>query len=109
MRHGVEAVKAGLDIAAPFQNVRARSLKQGLAAVELTWSDVKILDRGIIDTQLRHYSSRIPKEADSNIPFCQNRKILVRDVATKAIVLLKNNEVKLTAYSRSVQKRQKSR
>ncbi|OAL46513.1 hypothetical protein IQ07DRAFT_153654 [Pyrenochaeta sp. DS3sAY3a] len=93
MRDGVKSIKAGLDIEAPFQNRRAQCLKEALAKGDLLNSDITVICRRILATQLRHYASRQTLEPQKDVIFCHEHRQLSREVAAKAIVLLKNEEL----------------
>jgi beta-glucosidase-like glycosyl hydrolase len=93
LHDGVKSIKAGLEIEAPFQNLRARYVRQVLRSGELSWSDIFVLARRIIKTQLRHYASRVASEPSRHVVFCQQHRDLAQEVATKAIVLLKNDQI----------------
>jgi beta-glucosidase-like glycosyl hydrolase len=93
LRDGIKSIKAGLDIEAPFQNLRARSVQGALTSKQLSWAEISTICRRILSTQLRHYASRSIQEPTADIVFNPDHRNLAREVANKAIVLLKNNDI----------------
>ncbi|KAJ4172971.1 hypothetical protein NW754_003177 [Fusarium falciforme] len=94
VRDGVKSVKAGLDIEAPFQNRRLGSLETALNSGELSWSEVEIIAARVIRNQLRFYALRQTEEPTDDVVFSKQHRDLAREVATRSIVLLKNDKVK---------------
>ncbi|CAH0025580.1 unnamed protein product [Clonostachys rhizophaga] len=92
LRDGVKSVKADLDIEAPFQNRRQASLQLALDSGEIKWSDIDRIAARIIRTQLRFFASRQTPEPTQDIIFCKEHRDLARYVASRAIVLLKNDK-----------------
>ncbi|CRG91030.1 hypothetical protein PISL3812_08078 [Talaromyces islandicus] len=88
VRDGLESIQAGLDIEAPFQNRRAALTPDELSGAQIDQAALRILS-----TQLRYYATRAPEEPTADMVFSQASRQLAREVATKSIVLLKNNEV----------------
>ncbi|CAH0025937.1 unnamed protein product [Clonostachys rhizophaga] len=105
LRDGVKSVKADLDIECPFQNRRAISLRPALESGEISWSDIDRIASRIIRTQLMFYANRQPIEPESEVVFGREHRELARTVASRAIVLLKNelvNEEPLLPLSQSI-------
>ncbi|KAL2201981.1 glycoside hydrolase [Sarocladium strictum] len=96
LRDAALSVKNGLDIEAPFANLRHRHLPDALKSGSLSHADVdraclNIL-RGQIESALRIES--VPPNRD--IVFSQAHRDLATDAAVKSMVLLKNNSVEDT-------------
>ncbi|KAL3476622.1 glycoside hydrolase superfamily [Aspergillus californicus] len=93
VRDGVKSIKAGLDIEAPFQNRRAASIRPALESGELSWPEISQIAHRILSTQLVHYATRNKAEPTVDIIFNEKSRELAREVASKSMVLLKNNPV----------------
>lgn len=94
MRDAVKSVQAGLDIEAPFQNRRAQVLRKVIRDGELAVSDITLLCRRILDSQLRHYATRLAVEPQADAIFCHAHRKLAHQVAVRSIVLLKNEAIR---------------
>lgn len=94
LRDGVKSVNADLDIEAPFQNRRAASLRPALEAGRLCWSAIERIGARILRNQLILYASRDEAEpAAPDVVFSKEHRRLAHEVATRSIVLLKNELV----------------
>ena len=90
VREPVRSLSAGLDIEAPFAQQRARRLPGGLQSGAATWDHVKVAGTCVIATQLRHYASRDAIEPVRAIVASPAHRKLAREVAARAMVLLRN-------------------
>nr|POE50139.1 thermostable beta-glucosidase b [Quercus suber] len=90
IRDGPLSIKNGLDVEAPFRNLRARQVSQALENHRLTWSDIDRAGKAILQTQLRFFASCGSAEPDPTVVFSKEHRDLSREVATRSIVLLKN-------------------
>lgn len=98
LRDPNKSLKAGLDIEAPFAQQRSdqkRGLKAGLKNGEISQEHVDKAGERILATQLQYYKTR-DEEEPRNVVFSQQHQDLAREVATRSIVLLKNEAVEGT-------------
>ncbi|KAJ4156170.1 hypothetical protein NW754_007794 [Fusarium falciforme] len=93
LRDGVKSIDADLDIEAPFQNRRAASLKPALETGRLRWSAIDRIGARILRNQLKLYASRDETEPTGDVIFNEEHRHLAKEVATRSIVLLKNDNV----------------
>ncbi|KAH6985205.1 glycoside hydrolase superfamily [Ilyonectria destructans] len=93
LRDGVKSVKAGLDIEAPFQNRRLASLEKALSSGELSWPEIETVAARVIRNQLRFYATRQAEEPAGNVVFSKAHRDVAGEVATRSIVLLKNDKI----------------
>ncbi|KAF2162955.1 glycoside hydrolase family 3 protein [Zasmidium cellare ATCC 36951] len=87
---GALSVKNGVDIEAPFRNLRSRSIPQALEDGRLAWSDVDRAGKAILQTHLKFLASRNSPEPSMDVVFSLEHRRLAREVANRSIVLLKN-------------------
>lgn len=90
MRDAAKSIKAGLHIEAPFANRRAASLRTDLQEGVISQSDVDGLAGSILATQIKYYATRQSGTPSKDVIFCDEHRALAREVATRSIVLLKN-------------------
>lgn len=95
VRDGVKSVQADLDIEAPFQNRRQATLRAALisGSAAIDWSDIDRIAVRILRTQLEFYARRSAVEPPQDVVLCRQHRDLARTVASRAIVLLKNDTV----------------
>lgn len=93
VRDGVKPVKADLDIEAPFRNRRLAALRLALDSGELQWHEIDRIAGRILRNQISFYASRDTSEPTHDVVFCEKHRRLAREVASRAIVLLKNDGV----------------
>src|SRR5665647_2643017 len=67
MRDGTVALRAGLDVEAPFREQRATHLAADLAAGRARWDDVERAALRTLGTQLRHYVERDEQAPDAAV------------------------------------------
>ncbi|CAK7216877.1 hypothetical protein SBRCBS47491_002979 [Sporothrix bragantina] len=104
MRDAVKSIKAGLHIEAPFANRRAARLRTALEEGVITQAEIDGLASSILSTQIKLYATRNTDTPLSDIIFCDKHRALAREVATRSIVLLKNEvEVEPNASGQSRQ------
>lgn len=93
MRDGTAALRAGLDVEAPFAQQRVVHLADDLAAGRASWADVERAALRTLGTQLRHHAGRTLAEPGSAVMACAEHRALAREVAGRAMVLLRNEAV----------------
>jgi len=93
MRDGTVALRAGLDVEAPFREQRATHLAADLAAGRARWDDVERAALRTLGTQLRHYVERDEQAPDAAVVAGPEHRALAREVAARSMVLLRNEPV----------------
>ena len=94
VRDAVLGVKNGLDIEAPFKNDLARHLGAALRNGDISWDDVDRAGSNILTSMLRLYATRDEEHPDRDVLFSKAHRDLAEEVATRSIVLLKNEVIK---------------
>lgn len=92
-RDGPLSVKNGLDIEAPFTNMRGRSCKEALKKGTLDDSDVERAGTCILRKEIEDELRRESPQPERSVIFCDEHRKLAREAAIKSMVLLKNNKV----------------
>lgn len=87
------SLKAGLDIEAPFAQIRARDLRGDLAAGVADGADVEQAGLRILGRQLDLYSRRSAAEPSMDMVASEAHRALAREAATRGIVLVRNEVV----------------
>jgi beta-glucosidase len=93
MRDGTAALRAGLDVEAPFRQQRGAHLRAALDDGTARWADVRRAGLRILATQLRHYAERVAEEPGTDAVVSAAHTDLARDAARRAMVLLRNEPV----------------
>jgi beta-glucosidase len=93
MRDGTAALRAGLDVEAPFRQQRGAHLRAALDDGTASWADVRRAGHRILATQLRHYADRVAEEPAPEVVVSAAHTALARDAARRAMVLLRNKDV----------------
>lgn len=93
MRDGTAALRAGLDVEAPFAQQRVAHLADDLAAGRASWDDVERAGLRTLATQLRHHAGRVGPEPGPEVMASAEHRALAREVAGRAMVLLRNEPV----------------
>lgn len=93
MRDGTAALRAGLDVEAPFAQQRVTHLAADLAAGRASWADVERAALRTLATQLRHHAGRTGPEPGPEVMACAEHRALAREAAAQAMVLLRNEPV----------------
>jgi beta-glucosidase len=93
LRDAAASLNAGLDLEEPFAQQRATHLRDQLEAGETTWEMVRRSGLRLIAAQLRHYAARTAAEPGLEVMACPEHRALAREVAGRAMVLLKNASV----------------
>nr|WP_321462221.1 glycoside hydrolase family 3 C-terminal domain-containing protein [uncultured Cohaesibacter sp.] len=93
IRDAAQSLDAGMDLEAPFAQLRADQLPAALEKGEVGWDKVKASGLRLIATQLRHYASRSQTEPDKSIIASAEHRKLARKAAEKSMVLLRNEPV----------------
>jgi beta-glucosidase len=91
-RDAVASVQAGLDVEMPFRQQRARALPKALRDGRLLPAAVDAAGKRILTTQLR-YSARELGDPGSDVVAGTDHRALARRVATRSLVLLRNEVV----------------
>ncbi|MDR1824258.1 MAG: glycoside hydrolase family 3 C-terminal domain-containing protein [Bifidobacteriaceae bacterium] len=93
MRDGSKALRAGLDVEAPFRQQRGRDLPGDLASGQAQWADVERAGLRIIATQLRYFATRDAAEPPIDVVASPEHRALARLAAARSMVLLRNEPV----------------
>src|SRR3984957_10168189 len=93
LRDAAKSLKAGLDVEEPFAQQRAQHLSSALADGSVTDNHVDRAGRRILGTQLRYAARRRDSEPSPSVVFSDEHRALAREVAGRAMVLLKNDPV----------------
>jgi beta-glucosidase len=90
LRDAATSLNAGLDLEEPFAQQRAMHLRDQLASGETGWDRVERAAIRLIAAQLRSYATREPGLVATDVMACAEHRALAREVAARAMVLLKN-------------------
>ena len=93
LRDAAKSLRAGLDVEEPFVQQRAQHLPEAIRAGEVTDEHVHRAARRILGTQLRYYTRRGDAAPSPSVVFSDAHRSLAREVAARAMVLLKNDPV----------------
>lgn len=93
LRDAAKSLEAGLDLEEPFTQQRAEHLADALASGEASWQSVRRSGVRLIAAQLRSYATRDEVPEDLSLLASDEHRRLAREVADRAITLLKNAEV----------------
>jgi beta-glucosidase len=93
IRDASASLRAGLDVEQPFRQQRAGRLPADLAAGTASWSDVERAVLRILATQLRFHASLTSEKPPLSVVFSDEHRLLTRQAAAEAMVLLKNDAV----------------
>jgi len=96
VRDGGLALEAGMDLEEPFAQQRAVHLRGQLADGTASWDSVQRSGVRILAAQLRSYATRHPDEPALVEVAGPAARALAREVASRAMVLLKNDPVEGT-------------
>ena len=94
LRDAPRSLQAGLDVEMPFAQQRAQHLPAALEAGTVSWPDVDRAALRILATQLR-FSAAVDDTSppDAGVVASPEHRRLAREVASRAIVLLRNEPV----------------
>ena len=93
LRDAAASLNAGLDLEEPFAQQRALHLRDRISQEETTWEMVERSGLRLIAAQLRAYAARTTAEPGAGVMACAEHRALAREVAARAMVLLKNERV----------------
>jgi beta-glucosidase len=93
LRDAAASLDAGLDLEEPFAQQRAQHLRDQIARGETGWEMVERSGLRLLAAQLRHYAARAAAEPGPEVMACAGHRALAREVAARAMVLLKNEPV----------------
>ncbi len=93
LRDAAKSLRAGLDVEEPFAQQRARYLPDAIRTGAVTDEHVERAVRRILGTQLRYYARRSEADPSPSVVFSEGHRGLSREVAGRAMVLLKNDPV----------------
>jgi beta-glucosidase len=93
LRDAAKSLRAGLDVEEPFAQQRAQHLPEAIRSGAVTDDHIERAARRILSTQLRSYARRQDSEPSSAVVFSEAHRDLAREVAGRAMVLLKNDPV----------------
>ena len=92
-RDAAASLNAGLDLEEPFTQQRATHLRGQLERGETGWDLVERSGVRLLAAQLRSYATRAEQEPGADVMVCAPHRALAREVAARAMVLLKNDPV----------------
>lgn len=93
LRDAAASLNAGLDLEEPFAQQRAQHLPGQLAAGVTSWEMVERAGVRLLAAQLRSYATRQPEDPGLEVMANDEHRALAREVAARAMVLLKNDVV----------------
>ncbi len=93
MRDGAEALNAGMDLEEPLRQQRAQHLRGQIADGDTSWKMVQRAGVRLLAAQLRSYATRTPDDPPAELMANEEARALARTVASRAVVLLKNDPV----------------
>jgi beta-glucosidase len=93
LRDAAASLNAGLDLEEPFAQQRALHLPDQIGSGETSWQMVERSGLRLISAQLRHYAFRTAADPGTEVMACAGHRALAREVAARAMVLLKNETV----------------
>jgi beta-glucosidase len=93
LRDAPKSLQAGLDVEMPFAQQRAQHLPAALAAGTASWEDVDRAALRILATELRFSAAIDDTPPDASVVASPEHRRLAREVASRAIVLLRNEPV----------------
>jgi beta-glucosidase-like glycosyl hydrolase len=93
LRDAAKSLRAGLDVEEPFAQQRAQHLPEAIRSGAVTDDHIGRAARRILGTQLRYYARRDDAEPAPSVVFSDAHRALAREVAGRAMVLLKNEPV----------------
>ena len=93
LRDAAKSLRAGLDVEEPFAQQRARYLPEAIRSGAVTDEHIARAARRILGTQLRYYARRSHADPSPSVVFSAGHRALAREVAGRAMVLLKNEPV----------------
>ncbi len=92
LRDAARSLSAGLDIEMPYRMVRAQHLSAALEHGTVTWEDVDSAVERVIATLLR-FDDVLTHRPAQDVVGCAEHRELAREVAARAIVVLRNELV----------------
>ena len=93
LRDAAASLEAGLDLEEPLAQIRATHLKPALEAGKASWAAVERSGIRLLAAQLRHYAARSEDDYGPERMVTGEARALAREVAGRAMVLLKNAPV----------------
>ena len=94
VRDSAAAINAGLDLEMPFRMVHDQHLAAAVASGEVSTDTVDTAVQRLLRTQLRFAKSPAELvEYPADVVACDAHRALAREVATRSIVLLRNEQV----------------
>ena len=93
MRDGAKALDAGMDLEEPLRQQRAQHLRGQIADGDTSWTMVRRAAVRLLAAQLRSYATRTPDDPPAELMANEEARALARTVASRAVVLLKNDSV----------------
>ncbi|WP_432494625.1 glycoside hydrolase family 3 C-terminal domain-containing protein [Kineococcus gypseus] len=96
LRDAAASLEAGLDLEEPFVQQRALHLRADLEAGRTSWDSVRRAGVRLLAAQLRSYATRSEPDPGPQVMASAEHRALAREVAARAMVLLKNEPVEGT-------------
>ncbi|WP_210729265.1 beta-glucosidase [Actinomyces procaprae] len=93
LRDAATSLNNGLDLEEPAAQLRARDLPKQLAEGDTSWEAVRRAGLRLLAAQLRSYAYRVDAPEDPAVLASREHRALAREVAGRAMTLLKNEPV----------------
>ncbi len=93
IRDAALSLRAGLDVEMPYRMIRAGGLRPALDEGEASWDEVALAAERVVTTRLRFEDVLCRPAPDRSILACPEHRALAREVATRSVVLLRNEPV----------------
>jgi len=93
LRDAVKAINAGLDLEMPVQFLYDRDLPGAVARGEVSGATIDRSVRRLLRTQLRFAATTDDTAYGPDVVACEEHRALAREVATRSIVVLRNETV----------------
>ncbi|SHE23903.1 Hypothetical protein ACGLYG10_0101 [Actinomyces glycerinitolerans] len=94
IRDAADSLEAGLDVEEPFRQIRGEHLQEALDDGRTSWGAVHRSCLSILSTQLRFAAEHLDEDTPSpKVVAGPEHTALAREVATRAVVLLRNEKV----------------
>lgn len=93
LRDAVKSVRAGLDVEMPYRMLRAGALPAAIEAGEVSWDEVGRCVERVVATLLRFDDVLAKPAPPREVIACAEHRALAREVASRSVVLLRNEPV----------------
>jgi len=93
IRDAGRSLAAGLDVEMPYRMIRATHLEEAIRSGEASWAEVDGSVARIVATLLRFDAVLSAPAPEPSVLACPAHRALAREVATRSVVLLRNEPV----------------